>query len=747
MNRIRIMAAACVLLAGCAGSTDDNGGKKMLDGPDDLHGQVICVQTGSTPDILCTQQYPDSEIRRVGQATDVIVMVSSGKADAGTMSELVWKPLSGEYPELDYFQVPDCGSDIAMAFPKDKPGLASEFNAFLDTFLVSADFREMYDGWMSDPDGRPMPEALPELCGSGVLTVAVSPDQPPYDMIRGDRVAGLEPELVVRFAMGRHMQVEFVPMNFQALIPYLVSDKADMACSVLSITGERSRMVQFSKPWIKEEVAFLVRKDRMSQPDSPNIASVNDMPGHSVAVMAGSVQDLYATEHFRDSRIMRLASTSDVTLAVESGMSDAALLSTCQVPFITAVMPDLECVCDTMEPIPVGVAFNKGRLDLRLQFNAFLDSLRKCGSLDMMIGEWLQPGTARPMPVYPDSECANGKITVALSSMQEPVCYVRDGQIVGIEVEMVTEFAHSMGMGIELTDMNFDAIIPYLSTGRADIATALMSITEERKLSVDFSDPWLYERHALLVRNAPPVVSDGSDAVKPGLWERIRTSFERNVIQEQRYNLLWQGTLMTLMISLLSALFGTMLGVLLCMGAMSRCKVVSGPCDFYIGFMRCMPQVVLLMIMFYIVFGKSDLGGPAVAVVTFSMCFGAYCSVIFRSALESIDKGQREAALAMGFTPVMTFFNFILPQVMQRALPVYKNEFVSLVKITSIVGYIAVSDLTRAGDIIRSRTFEAFFPLIIVTIIYFLIIWLLTLLLRYVEFKSKPVVHKYSKKV
>ncbi|MCQ2127231.1 MAG: ABC transporter permease subunit [Bacteroidaceae bacterium] len=747
MNRIRIMAAACVLLAGCAGSPEDNGSKKMLDGPDDLHGQVICVQTGSTPDIMCTKRYPDSEIKRVEQATDVIVMVSSGKVDAGTMSELVWKPLSVNYPELDYFQVPDCGTDIAMAFPKGKTGLADEFNAFLDTFLVSVDFREMYDGWMSDYDARPMPEVLPELCDSGVLTVAVSTDQPPYDMIRGDRVVGLEPELVVRFAMGKHMQVEFVPMNFQALIPYLVSDKADMACSVMSITEERSRMVQFSKPWIKEEIAVLFRKERMSQPERPEIASVNDMPGHSVAVMTGSVQDLYASEHFKGSRVLRVSSTSDATLAVESGTADAAMLSACQVPFITAAMPDLVCICDTMEPIPVGVAFNKERQDLRMRFNAFLDSLKNCGALAQMIDEWLQPGTTRPMPVYTDSECVNGTITVALSSMQEPICFVRDGQIVGIEVEMVTEFAHSMGMGIELTDMNFDAIIPYLSTNRADMAIALLAITEEREKSVDFSVSWCYERHALLVRKAAPVVADGGDAVKPGLWERIRTSFERNVILEQRYKLLWQGTLMTLMISLLSALFGTMLGVLLCMGTMSRRKVVSKPCDFYIGFMRCMPQVVLLMIMFYIVFGKSHVSGPAVAVVSFSMCFGAYCSVIFRSTLESIDRGQREAALAMGFTPARTFFNFILPQVMQRALPVYKNEFVSLVKATSIVGYIAVSDLTRAGDIIRSRTFEAFFPLIIVTVIYFLIIWLLTLLLRYAEFKSKPVVHKYSKKV
>ncbi|MDO8899100.1 MAG: ABC transporter permease subunit, partial [Bacteroidales bacterium] len=99
---------------------------------------------------------------------------------------------------------------------------------------------------------------------------------------------------------------------------------------------------------------------------------------------------------------------------------------------------------------------------------------------------------------------------------------------------------------------------------------------------------------------------------------------------------------------------------------------------------------------------------------------------------------QNEAGIASGFTKIQTFIYIIMPQAMQRVLPVYKGEFISLVKMTSIVGYIAVEDLTKASDIIRSRTFDAFFPLIMAAVIYIIIAWLLTLVLDYAEFNVDP---------
>jgi polar amino acid transport system substrate-binding protein len=140
-------------------------------------------------------------------------------------------------------------------------------------------------------------------------------------------------------------------------------------------------------------------------------------------------------------------------------------------------------------------------------------------------------------------------------------------------------------------------------------------------------------------------------------------------------------------------------------------------------------MLVLLMIMFYVVLAKVGVGATTVAVVAFALNFAAYVSEMFRTAIGAVSKGQTEAGLALGFTRWQTFIHIVAPQALRNVMPVYKGEAISLVKNTSIVGYIAIQDLTRASDMIRTRTFNAFFPLLLVTIIYFIIAWVLGKLL------------------
>jgi polar amino acid transport system substrate-binding protein len=166
--------------------------------------------------------------------------------------------------------------------------------------------------------------------------------------------------------------------------------------------------------------------------------------------------------------------------------------------------------------------------------------------------------------------------------------------------------------------------------------------------------------------------------------------------------------------------------------------VLSLPARIYISILRGTPVLVVLMMIFYVVFASVNIDPVFVAVVAFGMNFAAYVSEIFRTGIDGVDKGQTEAGIAMGFTRVRTFLYIVLPQTVRRILPVYKGEFISLVKMTSIVGYIAVQDLTKASDIIRSRTFDAFFPLVMVAILYFLISWVLMQSLEYVERVTDP---------
>ena len=215
-----------------------------------------------------------------------------------------------------------------------------------------------------------------------------------------------------------------------------------------------------------------------------------------------------------------------------------------------------------------------------------------------------------------------------------------------------------------------------------------------------------------------------------GMFSNVAESFSNNLIVEDRYRMILDGLQVTLLITLFAAVLGTILGGLVCWMRMSRRRWLQQVARVYIDLMRGTPVLVLLMLMYYVVMAPVDATGIVVAIVTFAMNTAAYISEMLRTTIQGIDRGQTEAGLALGFTQRQTFFRIVLPQVVRAVMPVYQGEIISLLKGTSIVGYIAVADMTRASDLIRSRTFDAFFPLIVTAIIYFLVAWLIGMLLQ-----------------
>ena len=207
-------------------------------------------------------------------------------------------------------------------------------------------------------------------------------------------------------------------------------------------------------------------------------------------------------------------------------------------------------------------------------------------------------------------------------------------------------------------------------------------------------------------------------------------SFYNNLIAEDRYRMILDGLQVTLIITVCAVILGTILGGLICWMRMSRHAWLQKVAKVYIDIMRGTPVLVVLMLMYYVIMAPLEATGVAVAIVTFGMNTAAYIGEMLRSAIQGIDRGQTEAGLALGYTPRQTFIRIVLPQVIKSVMPVYEGEVVSLLKGTSIVGYIAVADMTRASDLIRSRTFDAFFPIIITAIIYFFMAWLIGRLLK-----------------
>ncbi len=207
----------------------------------------------------------------------------------------------------------------------------------------------------------------------------------------------------------------------------------------------------------------------------------------------------------------------------------------------------------------------------------------------------------------------------------------------------------------------------------------------------------------------------------------------QNLIYGDRYMMLLRGLLVTLEVTFFAILVGTLLGILAALMKLSSIKFVSGISSVYIGIMRGTPLVTQLLIIYFVIFGSVDIDKTIVAVIAFGLNSGAYVAEIIRAGIQAVDKGQMEAGRSLGLSKSQTMVSIILPQAVKNILPAYVNEFVVLIKETAIVGYIALEDLTKAGDNIRSRTFDAFVPLITVALVYLLLTTLLTKLFNYVE--------------
>lgn len=221
-------------------------------------------------------------------------------------------------------------------------------------------------------------------------------------------------------------------------------------------------------------------------------------------------------------------------------------------------------------------------------------------------------------------------------------------------------------------------------------------------------------------------------------FNNIGDKFYLNFIAEDRWLYLLNGFKTTIFILLIALVIGILLGFLIAVirsthDLSNKWKFANFICNIYLTVIRGTPTVVQLMIIYFIVFASVNLDKVVIAGIAFGLNSAAYVAEIFRSGIMSIDKGQMEAGRSLGFNYSQTMIRIIMPQAFKNVLPALVNEVITLFKETSVAGYIGIVDLTKAGDIIRSRTYDAFFPLITVALIYLVIVIIMTKLLGRLE--------------
>ena len=454
------------------------------------------------------------------------------------------------------------------------------------------------------------------------------------------------------------------------------------------------------------------------------------------------------------------------------------------------------------------------------------------------------------------------KLVMVTEAGFHPYEYYSNGEIVGVDVDIVRRIAEYLDLELEVKDVHFDSIISEVRSGKSDIGAAGISYTDERALQVDFTDNYVTSNQIIITKVDSDIVSKDSlhgkvavqlgtiadsyitdelpeielvrenkflaciedlkqgkvDAVvmdelpaknlvdnsmiiideplisdsygmvvAPGnsdllnacntvikkmkesgeideillkhleseednsktnedtsnnIFKSIGNRFYRSVIVDGRYKFILTGFKNTLLIALGAVIVGIILGTILALirnfhDNTNKLKLLNGIAKLYIDVIRGTPSTLQLMIIYYIIFGSHSVNMVMVGIMAFGINSSAYVAEIIRSGLQSIDKGQLEAgyALSLKYGQVMRYIVF--PQAIKNILPTLGNEFITLVKETSIGAYIGIVELTKASDIIASRTYDYFFPLILIAIIYLIITFSLSKLVALMEKRLK----------
>ena len=462
------------------------------------------------------------------------------------------------------------------------------------------------------------------------------------------------------------------------------------------------------------------------------VFSVDDLSGKKIGVQLGTTGDILASDMEEDGSgtvIERYNKGNDAVTALKQGKIDAVIIDEMPAKAFVETNGELMILDEEFVKEDYAICISKSRPELTASINEALDYLKKNGTLQNIINNYIGENAGKTPYVSPAGTTHDkGTLVMATNAYFKPYEYYDNGKVTGIDVDIATAIADYMGMKLTVEDMEFDSIITAVQSGKADFGAAGMTVTADRLKNIDFSNTYATSSQVIIVRD------NESIAENTNFISRFKSDF----LADNRYQFILTGLKNTIIIAFCAALMGILIGFIVAVIRSTHdksggLKIVNFICNIYLTVIRGTPTMVQLLIIYYIILGSVSINKLIVAILAFGINSGAYVAEIFRSGIMSIDNGQFEAARSLGLPYKNTFIHVILPQAFKNVLPALANEFIVLLKETSISGYIGLNDLTRGGDIIRSITYDAMLPLFAVAIIYLLLVVVLSTLVKKLE--------------
>ena len=718
-----LLALALSALAGCGGKSGDTAitSLEQLKEP----GRKIGVGIGTGDEASVLEAFPDAEVVYYNNWFMGYTAVLDGKADAFAYGrrqmELAIANGATGVTLLD--ETIGEGQRVAVGLsPVTRiDSLQEKLNAFIAEKRADGTLDDMYYRWIVLGE-ETMPDIAPPERTDVSLRVGTTGVVQPYSYYVGTELRGYDVELAYRFAAWLGAELSFKVYDYDGVIAAAQGGDVDCIMAELFVTPERSEAIPFSDPLFIVEQGVVVRS---AQTNTGAARSMADLKNAVIGVQTGTTHDGLVLAQLPDAQIRYFNSYADLLAALRDGRIDAFPATELSLRPMLAEYPQLRTL-EGSDLMTGSLAFAAQKSPegqaLCDEFSAWFAEMTASGEMEALLRKWNDgPDEERTVPDWTAFPAERGVLRMATEAAFPPYEYYLDGKLVGIEIDLAARFCEANGYGLEITDMSFESVLPSVTTGKSDFAASGIAVTEARKESLSFSEPYYTERVVLAVMDAAGTARQGGS-----FWESVKSSFEKTFIRENRWKLFVQGIGTTLLITALSIVLGTALGFCIFLLCRRGNRAANGIARFFVWLVQGMPTVVLLMILYYIIFGSVAISGTIVAIIGFTLVFGSAVFAMLKSGVGAVDVGQTEAAWALGYSDRRAFFRVILPQALPHFFPAYKGEITAIIKATAIVGYVAVQDLTKMGDIVRSRTYDAFFPLIAVAVIYFILAGILT---------------------
>ena len=701
----------------------------------DFTDKVIGVQLGTTGDIYATD-FEDSgtaTVERYNKAADAIQALRQQKIDCVILDEQPAKSFVEKNDNIKILEQKFTSEDYAMCIKKGNKELLDKVNAALKKLKDDGTLQSIIDNYIgTDETIGKTPYQKKDVKRNGTITVATNAEFPPYEYVSNGQITGIDMDMMQAVCDELGMELKIENMKFDSIIASVNAGKADIGAAGMTVTEARKKNIDFTDSYTTSKQVIIVYDDKT---ESDEIATIDDLTGKTIGVQLGTTGDIYATDYETNgtAKVERYNKAADAIQALRQRKVDCVILDEQPAKAFVAANPEIKIIEEEFALEDYAMCVKKGNRELLDKVNTALKKLKEDGTLHNIINNYIGMDDSTGKTPYEKKDVQrNGTLVVATNAEFPPYEYVSSGQITGIDMDIMQAVCDELGMELKIENMKFDSIIPSINAGKADIGTAGMTVTEDRKKSVDFTDTYTTSKQVV-------VVYDKYGASQTlSFWEKLRLNF----IDEDRWHYLLEGLGTTLLITALSIIVGLLLGTVIAFirtvhDQNGKLKILNFICKLYLTIIRGTPAVLQLLIIYYGVFSAVNINKIVVAVVAFGFNSAAYTAEVIRSGINAVDKGQFEAGRCLGLNYKTTMSSIILPQAFKHILPALLNEAIALLKETAVCGYIALQDLTMGGDIIRSQTFDAFLPLIAVAIVYLIIVIFLTRIVNILERRLK----------